>query len=70
MKHDTSSPTEEATEWVTGIGREVWPSMDFVPSYVVKNAPDDGMVARITLPMPWYKPRKRDRLMVLVEGFV
>lgn len=39
MKHDTSSPAEEATEWVMGVGREVWPSMDFAPSYVVKNAP-------------------------------
>lgn len=39
IKHDTSSPAEEATELVTGVGREVWPSIDFVPSYVVKNAP-------------------------------
>ena len=39
MKHDTSSPAEEATEWVTGAGREVRPSIDFAPSYVVKNAP-------------------------------
>ena len=39
MKHDTSSPAEEATEWVTGAGRGVRPSVDFVPSYVVKNAP-------------------------------
>lgn len=39
IKHETSSPAEEATELVTGVGREVWPSIDFVPSYVVKNAP-------------------------------
>ena len=39
MRHDTSSPAEEATEWVTGAGRGVRPSIDFVPSYVVKNAP-------------------------------
>ena len=39
MKHDTNSPTEEATEWVTGAGRGVRLSIDFVPSYVVKNAP-------------------------------
>ena len=39
IKHDTSSPAEEATELVMGLGREVRPSMDFVPSYVVKNAP-------------------------------
>ena len=39
MKHETSSPAEEAAAWVTGVGREVRPSIDFVPSYVVKNAP-------------------------------
>ena len=39
MKHDTSSPAAEATEWVTGVGREVRPSIVFVPSYIVKNAP-------------------------------
>ena len=39
MKHDTNSPAEEATEWVTGAGRGVRLSIDFVPSYVVKNAP-------------------------------
>lgn len=39
MKHDTSSPAEDASAWVTGVGRGVRPSIDFVPSYVVKNAP-------------------------------
>ena len=39
MKHDTNSPAEEATEWVTGAGRGVRLSIDFVLSYVVKNAP-------------------------------
>ena len=32
MKHDTSSPTDEATEWIMGVGREVWPRTDLVPS--------------------------------------
>ena len=49
MKHDTSSPIEDATEWMTGVGinRALlapivgfrrWRRL-FVPSYVVKNAP-------------------------------
>lgn len=39
MRHDTSSPIEEATECVTGVGRGAWLSSDLMPSYVVKNAP-------------------------------
>ena len=39
MKHDTNSPAEEAIEWVTAAGRGVRLSVDFAPSYVVKNAP-------------------------------
>lgn len=39
MRHDASSATEEATEWITGAGRVVRLSVDFVPSYVVKKAP-------------------------------
>lgn len=32
IRHDTSSPAEEATEWVIGVGSAVWPSTVFVPS--------------------------------------
>lgn len=32
MKQETSSPIDEATECVIGIGSEVWPNKDFVPS--------------------------------------
>ena len=42
MRHDTSSPIEEAAECVIGVGRVVWLSRDLVPSYVVKNAPASG----------------------------
>ena len=39
MKHDTSSPVEEAIEWAIGTGNGVWLNKVLVPSYVVKNAP-------------------------------
>ena len=32
MRHDTSSPIEEATECVIGVGRGAWLSSDLVPS--------------------------------------
>lgn len=48
MKHDTSSPVEEASACMTGVGKSGFPEgreglvvwrMDLVASYVVKNAP-------------------------------
>ena len=31
---------------------------------MVKKAPEEGIVMRMTEPMPWYRPRKRVRFVV------
>ena len=32
MRHETSSPVEEAMEWATGVGKGVWLSRVLEPS--------------------------------------
>ena len=57
MAHETSSADPEAMAWIRGVGRKgLAPKVGFapvrvalIPSYVEKNAPEEGKVAGLVV---------------------